>query len=224
MSKQVLLVVTSHARLGDTGQPTGFWLEELAAPYYEFLDAGLDVQLASPLGGRPPADPKSTADATGAAARFLADAAAMARLERTQRIADVSQLPDAIFVVGGHGVMWDLAQDAALATLIRRVWEAGRPVAAVCHGPAALVPVTLSDGTPLVRGRKLAAFTNEEEDAVQLTGVVPFALQSKLEQLGATHIGAPKFTPHAVRDGLLITGQNPPSSVLVAQQTLEALR
>jgi putative intracellular protease/amidase len=221
--KRILMIVTSHAQLGSTSTKTGFWLEELAAPYLEFEREGIELDIASPAGGNPPADPKSASDPTPAVRAFLDDAQASAKLASTLRLADVTAPYDAYFVVGGHGAMWDLSQDAALSALLARAYERGSVVAAVCHGPAALVNVKLADGRYLVEGKRVAAFTNAEETAVGLAGVVPFALESKLKERGAKHEAAPMWSAFAVRDGNLVTGQNPASSVAVAKATLEAL-
>ena len=221
--KRVLMIVTSHAHLGDTGTPTGFWLEELAAPYGVFRDAGLAIDLASPAGGRPPADPKSEASNAEEVRRFREDREATDKLASTLRLADVTERYDAYFVVGGHGVMWDLASSPEIAALLGRAHDAGKVVAAVCHGPAALVGVRDAQGEPIVRGRRVAGFSNEEEDAVHLTGVVPFPLETRLRELGGRYERGPMWAPFAVRDGNLVTGQNPQSSAAVARETLAAL-
>jgi putative intracellular protease/amidase len=217
MNKRALLIVTSHAELGATGTKTGFWLEELAAPYYELADAGFDVTIASPLGGRPPADPKSESSDAAAVKRFLADPEATAQLASTRRLEDVRDPFDAYLVVGGHGVMWDLAESDVLARLLSRAWDDGRVVAAVCHGPAAFAKLGR-----IVTGRRVTGFSNEEEDAVGLTRVVPFALESKLKELGGRYERGPTWGSFAVRDGRLITGQNPASSRAVAKLVIEA--
>ncbi len=222
-TKRVLMIVTSHARLGATDTPTGFWLEELAAPYLVFRDAGIEIDLASPAGGRPPADPKSEKSDAEPVRRFLADQDATARLASTKRLADVTEPYDAYFVVGGHGVMWDLATSAEVASLLGRAHDTGKVVAAVCHGPAALVGVRDAGGQPIVAGRRVAGFSNEEEDAVGLTSVVPFALETRLRELGGRYERGPKWGSFAVRDGNLVTGQNPQSSADVARETLAAL-
>ena len=221
--KRILMIVTSHAKLGATNTKTGFWLEELATPYLEFAKHGAQIDIASPAGGRPPADPKSESNPSSATRAFLDDQAATSALKSTLRVADVHTSYDAYFVVGGHGVMWDLAEDATLSALLAQAYEQGRIVAAVCHGPAALVNVRLSDGRFLVADKRVAAFTNAEEAAVGLDKIVPFALESKLKDRGARHEAAPLWTPFAIRDGNLITGQNPASSLAVAQATLEAM-
>jgi putative intracellular protease/amidase len=221
--KRVLMIVTSHARLGESDTPTGFWLEELAAPYAVFRDAGVAIDIASPNGGRPPADPKSEKSEAEPVRRFLADPEAMAQLEATQPLADVTDRYDAYFVVGGHGVMWDLAVSPEMASLLGRAHDAGKVVAAVCHGPAALVGVRDAQGEPIVRGRRVAGFSNEEEDAVGLTSIVPFSLETRLRELGGNYERGPKWGAFAVRDGNLVTGQNPQSSADTARETLAAL-
>lgn len=219
----VLMIVTSHDRLGSTGEPTGFWLEELAAPYLEFTNAGLHVDIASPKGGKAPVDPRSLDDAPPAAARFRADRRAMAQVEHTLRLGDLDREYDAYFVVGGHGVMWDLAGDAALQRLLAEAFDGGRIVAAVCHGPAALVNVRLPNGEPLVRGRRVTAFTNEEERLVKLDTVVPFLLESALRERGARFESGRVWEPFTVTDGRLVTGQNPNSSAPAAREVLNLL-
>ncbi len=221
--KRILMIVTSHAQLGATNTKTGFWLEELAAPYLELAKHGAQLELASPAGGKPPADPKSETAPSPAVRAFLDDREAASKLANTHRLADVKEAYDAYFVVGGHGVMWDLAEDTALSALLARGYERGAVVAAVCHGPAALVNVRLGNGRYLVADKRVAAFTNAEEAAVGLDKIVPFALETKLKERGAKHEAAPMWSSFAVRDGNLITGQNPASSVAVAQATLEAL-
>jgi putative intracellular protease/amidase len=227
MSKKVLIIVTSHAELGDSGQKTGFWLEELAAPYNEFVRGGATVDIASPRGGRPPADPKSeageSADVKADIKAFLADAEAQRKLAHTIPLAEVKDDYDAYFVAGGHGVMWDLTDNPALARLLAAGFEAGKVVAAVCHGPAALVGVRLRSGEPLVAGRRVNGFSDEEEIAVGLAKVVPFMLEAKLKSLGGRYERGPTWGSFAVADGRLVTGQNPASSSLVAQKTLEIL-
>lgn len=220
---KVLMIVTSHAELGASGKKTGFWLEELAAPYYELAAAGASIDVASPRGGRPPADPQSTSSEAASVRRFLDDRAATSKLESTLRLDEGLTGYDAYFVVGGHGVMWDLAESDALGRLLGRAFDAGRVVAAVCHGPAGLVRARIASGAPLVLGRRVAGFSNEEEDAVGLSNVVPFALETKLRELGGRYERGPKWSSFAVRDGLLVTGQNPASSVAVAKLVIEAL-
>ena len=222
----VLMVLTSHDQLGDTGKKTGFWLEEFAAPYYVLKDAGQEITLASPLGGQPPVDPKSDdPDAqTDATRRFKADAKAQAQLASTKRLGSVRSSDfDAVFYPGGHGPLWDLAEDAQSKALIEQTLADGKPVALVCHAPAVLKNVEAQDGTPLVAGKAVTGFTNDEEEAVGLTSVVPFLLEDVLKQLGAQFSKAEPFKPHVVREGLLITGQNPASSEPAAKALLEAL-
>lgn len=223
---KILMVLTSHDQLGNTGAKTGFWLEEFAAPYYVFKDAGADVTLASPQGGQPPLDPKSD-DAgaqTDATRRFKADAAAQKQLASTQRLADVQAADyDAVFYPGGHGPLWDLAEDAYSIALIETMYAAGKPVAAVCHGPGVLRHPRRADGQPLVAGKKVTGFTNSEEAAVQLTDVVPFLVEDELKRLGGQYSQLADWQPYAVVDGNLVTGQNPASSVVVAQAVLKLL-
>lgn len=226
MSKRILMVLTSHDRLGDTGEKTGFWLEELAAPYYACLDAGAEVVLASPRGGKPPLDPKSDAEEsqTEATRRFQQDDEAQARLADTQRLSEVNADDfDAIFYPGGHGPLWDLAEDADSIRLIETFWAQQKPVAAVCHAPIVLINARDEAGEPIVKGRHVTGFTNGEEDAVGLTEVVPHLVEEALKACGGHYSKAGDFTPYTCRDGQLITGQNPPSSEAVAKLLLEAL-
>ncbi|GAA4010733.1 type 1 glutamine amidotransferase domain-containing protein [Sphingomonas swuensis] len=222
----ILMVLTSHDQLGDTGKKTGFWLEEFAAPYYVLKDAGHDITLASPAGGQPPLDPKSDEpDAqTEATERFKKDEEGKAQLASTRRLAEIDAAQfDAVFYPGGHGPMWDLAEDSTSRSIIETTLAAGKPVGLVCHAPAALRNVKGPDGEPLVKGRKVTGFTNEEEEAVQLTDVVPFLLEDELKRLGGRYEKGETFKPYVVRDGLLITGQNPPSSEPAAEALLAAL-
>ena len=224
---KVLMVLTSHDRLGDTGRKTGFWLEELAAPYYVLKDAGAEITLASPKGGRPPLDPKSDEPdfQTDLTRRFKADEAANAQLAQTLRLDSVDQKDfDAVFYPGGHGPMWDLAEDPTSIGLIESVVAAGKPLALVCHAPGVLHRVTNPDGTPFVRGRSVTGFTNSEETAVGLAEVVPFLLEDELVGLGAIFSKVKDWGVHTVVDGQLITGQNPASSAEAAQALLAALR
>ncbi|MFF0647292.1 type 1 glutamine amidotransferase domain-containing protein [Streptomyces tendae] len=212
---KVLIVLTSHDELGTTGRKTGFWLEELAAPYYRFKDAGAEVVLASPKGGRPPLDPKSNEPAfrTDETRRFEADPEAVAALAHTVRLDSVAADDfDTVFYPGGHGPLWDLAEDPDSVRLIETVVRAGKPLALVCHAPGVLRHATASDGTPLVRGRKVTGFTNGEEAAVGLTDIVPFLVEDELKQLGADYSKAGDWEPYTITDGLLVTGQNPASS------------
>lgn len=220
------MILTSHALLGSTGRKTGFWLEEFAAPYYVFKDAGASVTLASPAGGQPPLDPKSDEpDAqTDATRRFKSDAAAQAALAGTVPLAGVSAEDfDAVFYPGGHGPLWDLAEDAASIKLIETMFAAGRTVAAVCHAPAVFRHTKASNGQPLVSGRRVTGFTNSEEEAAQLSQIVPFLVQDMLVENGAKYSKGPDWQPHVVTDGKLVTGQNPASSAAAAQAVLAQL-
>ena len=223
---KVLIVLTSHSELGNTGRKTGFWLEELAAPYYTFKDAGVEVVLASPLGGQPPLDPKSNEPSfqTDTTRRFEADAAATAQLAATVRLDSVSQADfDTVFYPGGHGPLWDLAEDRNSIALIESFVAAGKPVALVCHAPGALRHVKAPDGRPLVAGKKVTGFTNTEEEAVELTDIVPFLVEDELKALGGVYSQGPDWGSYVVSDGLLITGQNPASSEAAAALLLQRL-
>ncbi len=225
MSK-ILMVLTSHDQLGNTGAKTGFWLEEFAAPYYAFKDAGAAITVASPLGGQPPLDPKSDeADSqTDATRRFKADSAAQAVLASTLTLKEVAAADfDAVFYPGGHGPLWDLAEDVTSIALIESMLKAGKPVAAVCHAPGVLRHVKTPDGESVVKGKKVTGFTNTEEEAAGLTKVVPFLVEDMLTQNGGVYSKAADWQPYVVTDGLLITGQNPASSEPVAQALLKAL-
>ncbi len=222
----ILIVLTSHADLGDTGKKTGFWLEELAAPYYVFKDAGADVTLASPRGGQPPLDPKSSeADAqSDDTRRFDADSKAQAALAATTPLADLDIAGfDAIFYPGGHGPLWDLAADTASIALIEAAVAQGKPVGAVCHAPGVLRDVRGSDGAPLVAGKRVTGYSNSEEDAVGLTDVVPFLVEDMLKAKGGDYSRTADWGVHVVTDGGLITGQNPASSAGVAEALLKAV-
>jgi len=224
---KILMILTSHDRLGDSGDRTGFWLEEFAAPYYAFLDAGADVALASPLGGEPPLDPKSDApDAqTDATRRFHADASARRALATTHPLATVSADEfDAVFYPGGHGPLWDLVDSRESVALIEAMIAAGKPVAAVCHAPAVLRDVMGPDQMPLLRGRRVTGFANTEEDAAGLSAVVPFRVEDLLQSRGGLYSKAEDWQPHVVTEGLLVTGQNPASSSGAAQALLELVR
>jgi len=223
----ILIVLTSHDTLGNTGRKTGLWLEEFAAPYYAFLDAGAKITLASPLGGQPPLDPKSDdPDAqTDDTRRFQKDADAQRVLASTRRLSEVQASDyDAVFYPGGHGPLWDLAEDAKSVALIETMLAAGKPVSAVCHAPGVLRHAKTADGKPLVQGRQVTGFSNAEEAAVQLTDVVPFLVEDELKKLGGLYSSGPDWQSHVVSDGLLITGQNPGSSVGVAKALLERLK
>jgi len=223
---KILMVMTSHDRLGHTGEKTGFWLEEFAAPYYVFRDAGADITLASPAGGQPPLDPKSDSPEaqTDATRRFADDVAARAALAQTLKLADVDPADyDAVFYPGGHGPLWDLMTDQVSIALIESMYAAGKPVAAVCHAPAVLLQARARDGSPLVSGKSVAAFSNTEEEAVGLLTVVPYLLETALKEKGATYVRADDWQAFAITDGNLITGQNPASSELVARAVLAKL-
>jgi putative intracellular protease/amidase len=224
---KILMVLTSHSELGDTGHKTGFWLEEFAAPYYVFKDAGADITLASPAGGQPPLDPKSDEPdfQTDATRRFMEDSDARAALANTHALAGLSADNfDAVFYPGGHGPLWDLAENRDSINLIESMHAAGKPVAAVCHAPAVLKNAKMPDGKDLVAGKSLTGFSNAEEAAVQLTEVVPFLLEDELSARGASYQKADDWQPHAVVDGNLITGQNPASSELAAKAVLDYLK
>lgn len=219
----ILMVLTSHDRLGDTGKKTGFWLEEFAAPYYVFIDEGLAVTLASPAGGQPPLDPKSDEPVaqTDATRRFREDPDAQKALATTLRLADVKQDDyDAVFYPGGHGPLWDLAQDPNSIRLIEAFERAGKPIGFVCHAPGVLLKVRDANGEPLVRGRHVTGFSNDEEAAVGLTDIVPFLVETELAKLGGLYEKADNWQSHVVGDGRLVTGQNPASSEEAARTVL----
>jgi putative intracellular protease/amidase len=223
---KVLMVITSHDQLGDTGRKTGFWLEELAAPYYVFKDSGAEITLASPKGGRPPLDPKSNEpeSRTDLTLRFEKDAAAEAQLDKTLRLDSVRQEDfDTLFYPGGHGPMWDLAEDKNSIKLIESFLAAGKTIAVVCHSTGALRHVKAPDGKLLVEGKEVTGFTNGEEQAVGLTKVVPFLVEDEMLKLGAVFSKKRNWDVHVVSDGLLITGQNPHSSGAAAKTLLAAL-
>ena len=223
---KVLMVVTSHDQLGDTGKKTGFWLEEFAAPYYTLKEAGADITVVSPLGGQPPLDPKSDEPyaQTDATRRFKADAAAQAMLAQTGKLAEVNAADfDAVFYPGGHGPLWDLAEDKASIALIEAMAAAGKPVAAVCHAPGVLRHVKAADGSPLVKGKQVTGFTNTEEEAVGLTKVVPFLVEDMLKENGGHYSKGADWQSYVLTDGTLITGQNPASSEEGAKALLKLL-
>lgn len=223
---KILMVLTSHDELGNTGRKTGFWLEELAAPYYAFKDAGAEIVLASPKGGQPPLDPKSNEPSfqTDLTRRFEADAKANAQLAATVRLDSVSQADfDTVFYPGGHGPMWDLAEDKSSIELIQSFLAAGKPIALVCHAPGALRHARTPEGRPLVEGKKVTGFTNTEEAAVGLTEVVPFLVEDELKAKGGIYSRGEDWAPYVVSDGLLITGQNPASSAPAASLLLKHL-
>ncbi|MBV8636684.1 MAG: type 1 glutamine amidotransferase domain-containing protein [Candidatus Eremiobacteraeota bacterium] len=222
---KIVMVLTSHDQLGNTGRKTGFWLEEFAAPYYVFTDAGVELTLASPKGGQPPIDPKSDLpeNQTEAMARFKKDAAAQKKLAATVPLAGIKAEDfDTVFYPGGHGPMWDLAESADSKALLESFYNAGKPIALVCHSPGVLRHVTYQ-GEPLVKGKCVAGFTNGEEAAMQLTDVVPFLVEDELMRLGATFEKKANWEPFWVTDGRLITGQNPASSTGTALALLELM-
>jgi len=223
---KILMVLTSHDQLGNTGHKTGFWLEELAAPYYAFKDAGAEIVLGSPKGGQPPLDPKSSEPAfqTDLTRRFEDDAAAKSQLAATLRLDSVSAADfDAVFYPGGHGPLWDLAEDRTSIELIQSFLAAGKPAALVCHAPGVLRHVKTPDGRPLVEGKKVTGFSNTEEEAVGLTKVVPFLVEDDLKAKGGLYSKGQDWASYVVSDGLLITGQNPASSAATAQTLIERL-
>lgn len=222
---KVLMVLTSHDQLGNTGRKTGFWLEEFAAPYFVFRDAGVDLTLASPNGGQPPVDPKSDLpeNQTPAMARFKQDEVAQDALAHTSKLSDMrSEDFDTVFYVGGHGPMWDLAESPISIALLESFYDSGKTIALVCHSPGVLHHVTYKDA-PLVKGKRVTGFTNEEEAEVDLINVVPFLVEDELKRLGAIFEKVPNWQPHSIVDGRLITGQNPASSTSAAKALLKAV-
>ena len=223
---KILMVLTSHDQLGNTGKKTGFWLEEFAAPYYIFLDAGAEITLASPLAGQPPLDPKSNEPdfQTIATKRFQNDTAAQNALANTLMLSRISpENFDAVFYPGGHGPLWDLAEDPYSIKLIDTIYTLGKPVAAVCHAPAVLRHTKTNDGSYLVKGKSVTSFTNSEEAQVELTDVVPFSVEDELVKNGGNFSRAENWMSYCVTDGNLITGQNPASSEAVAKAVLQKL-
>lgn len=223
---KVLIVLTSHSELGNTGHKTGFWIEEFAAPYYILKDAGVAITIASPKGGQPPIDPKSEepGSQTEATRRFDKDKDLKQLLANTKRLSEVSADDfDAVFYPGGHGPLWDLTNDAQSINLIKAFWSSKKPVVAVCHAPSVLLNVTDENGDPLVKGKKVTGFTNTEEAAVQLTNIVPFLLEDELKNKGGIYSKKEDWASYVVEDGLLITGQNPASSAEAAKELLALL-
>ncbi|MGB2634665.1 MAG: type 1 glutamine amidotransferase domain-containing protein [Candidatus Acidiferrum sp.] len=222
---KILMVLTSHGLLGDTGRATGFWLEEFAAPYFVFRDTGVELTLASPEGGRPPIDPKSDLpeNQTPAMERFKKDVRAQEELSQTVELGHVkAEDYDTVFYPGGHGPMWDLAENPHSIALLESFYNSGKPIALVCHSPGVLRHVTYN-GEPLVKGKRVTGFTNGEEEEVKLTNVVPFLVENELLRLGATFEKLKNWQPFSVIDGRLITGQNPASSTLTARNLLKVL-
>jgi putative intracellular protease/amidase len=223
----ILFVLTSHNQLGDTGNKTGFWVEEFANPYYTLLDKGATITIATPKGGAAPIDPSSDSPdaATEDTDRYHKDADAKERIANTKVLADINPDDfDAVFYPGGHGPLWDLANDKTSISLIEKFNSQQKPIAFVCHAPAALKSVKNSDGSPLVKGKKVTGFTNTEEAAVQLTDIVPFLVEDMLTENGAIYSKKEDWTAYAIQDGNLITGQNPASSALVAEKIIESLK
>jgi putative intracellular protease/amidase len=224
---KILMVLTSHDRLGDTGKKTGVWLEEFAAPYYVFHDVGADITLASPKGGQPPIDPRSEEPSaqTPATKRFQGDKRGQVALANTVKLSNISADEyDALFYPGGHGPLWDLAEDRHSIALIETMHGAGKPVASVCHGPSALRRVKAPDGSPLVKGKSVTGFSNSEEAAIGLTHVVPFLVEDMLKENGGRYSKAENWKPHVVADANLITGQNPASAHAGANALLDCVR
>ncbi|KIP97878.1 MULTISPECIES: type 1 glutamine amidotransferase domain-containing protein [Pseudomonas] len=224
---KVLMVLTSHDQLGNTGEKTGFWLEEFAAPYYVFKDAGAEVVLASPAGGQPPLDPKSDLPdfQTEHTHRFKADPAAQKALANTVKLDTIRDADfDTVFYPGGHGPLWDLAESKLSISLIEAFERAGKPIGFVCHAPGVLRHVKAADGSPLIKGRRVTGFTNGEEAAVELTDVVPFLIEDEFQKLGGLYEKGPDWAPFVIEDGKLITGQNPASSEDVAKALLAQLK
>lgn len=224
----ILMVLTSHSMVGDTGKHTGVWFEELATPYYEFVDAGAKVEIVSIDGGNVPIDPASLKPAgenPPDVERFLKDTVAMGKIRQSGNVSHMNASDyDAIFLPGGHGTMWDLPNSAALGNLLSDAWAKGKVLGAVCHGPAGLINVRDTDGKPVVAGRRVAGFSDSEERAAGLDKAVPFLLETRLRELGAKYEHGPDFTSFAVTDGRLVTGQNPQSSQATAHSLLEVIR
>jgi len=226
MTKKILMVLTSHDELGNTGQKTGFWVEEFAAPYYAFIDAGVEVTLATPKGGQAPIDPTSTLEdfQTAATTRYDGDATAQAKIATTVLLSSLNESDfDGVFYPGGHGPLWDLTDNTDSITLIESFLQAGKAVATVCHASAALLNVKQASGDFAIKGKAVTGFTNSEEEAVQLTEVVPFLLEDELIKRGGEYQKAEDWHAFAVQDGLIITGQNPASSALAAEKLLAQL-
>lgn len=224
---KILIVLTSHSELGDTGEKTGFWIEEFAAPYYVLADAGAVLAIASPKAGQPPIDPKSQAPEAQSLAtlRFYNDASLIDKLAHSLKLSEIEHTDyDAVFYPGGHGPMWDLANDKNSIRLIQDFYNHQKPIAFVCHAPAALLKVKALNGEPLVKGKHVTGFSNTEEEAVKLSDVVPFLLEDELKKHGAHYSKGEDWSSYAKQDGLLITGQNPGSSEAVAKMLLETLQ
>ena len=223
---RILIVLTSHSDLGNTDKKTGFWIEEFAAPYYVLADAGAELTVASPKGGQPPVDPRSEAPEaqTAATKRFYGDYELIDKVAHTAKLSEVNESDfDAVFYPGGHGPLWDLANDEQSIALIENFYKNSKPVAFVCHAPAALIKVKAPNGEPLLKGKEVTGFSNSEEEAVKLTKVVPFLLEDEIKKLGGHYSSGPDWGVYVKTDGLLITGQNPASSEAAAKQLLEVL-
>lgn len=224
--KKVLVVLPSHDQLGNTGQKTGFWLEEFTDPYYKFIDSGYEVTIASPRGGKPPVDPKSTQkeNQSESTKRFEKDKSAQAKLENTLVLSQVSASDyDTLFLPGGHGPMWDLSSDGNMKEIVEDFYSDKKIVSAVCHGPAGLLQATDRNGNSILKGKKITGFTNNEESAVGLTKAVPFSLENRMKELGGRFEKGQDFKPFIVSDGQLITGQNPKSALPAAEKVVEIL-
>jgi putative intracellular protease/amidase len=223
---KVLFVLTSHDQLGNTGHKTGFWVEEFAAPYYVFKDAGFDVTIVTPKGGQAPIDPTSEAESalTGATDRYYKDESVQQLIAHTKKLSDVSASDfDGVFYPGGHGPLWDLANDADSIKLIKDFYKTKKPIGAVCHAPGVFKDVVLDNGEPFVKGKNVTGFSNSEETAVKLVDVVPFLVESELIKLGGHYSKGADWSVHVVKDGLLVTGQNPASSENVAKELIQLL-
>lgn len=224
---KILIVLTSHSDLGSTGKKTGFWIEEFATPYYVFVDAGAEITIASPLGGQPPVDPSSEAieAQTPSTERFYKDFEAIDKVAYSHKLSEINAANyDAVFYPGGHGPLWDLANDETSIKLIQEFYNTQKPIAFVCHAPAALVNVKAENDEPLVKNKNVTGFSNTEEEAVKLTDVVPFLIEDEFKKLGANYSKAEDWASYTQQDGLLITGQNPASSAAVAQLLLQSLK
>lgn len=224
--KKVLVVLPSHDQLGNTGQKTGFWLEEFTDPYYKFIDSGYEVTIASPRGGKPPVDPKSIQkeNQSESTQRFERDKSAQAKLENTLVLSQVSASDyDTLFLPGGHGPMWDLSSDENMKKIVEDFYSDRKIVSAVCHGPAGLLQATDRNGNSILKGKKITGFTNNEESAVGLTKAVPFSLENRMKELGGKFEKGQNFKPFVISDGQLITGQNPKSALPAAEKVIEIL-
>ena len=227
LTMKILIVLTSHSELGDTGGKTGFWIEEFATPYYLLKDEGMEITLASPKGGQPPIDPKSddSDNQTPSTIRYNADAELLKKMANTLKLDAVSANDyEAVFYPGGHGPLWDLATDASSIALLEAFWKSKKPIAAVCHAPSVLLNVKDGKGEPVIKGKRVTGFTNSEEEAVKLTKIVPFLLEDELTKKGGIYSKKENWASYMVRDGLLITGQNPASSEAVAKEMLQIIQ